>query len=240
MKTIGFIYKLKQNSLWTEYFCDSDQTHTIKTHSDFFGWGEIFTLLFMYVGTRFLGLINLDELLLQSVLGKNIRRHQPFDYDESFDLSIDDPQTIPEQSTQNVLAHWLPGFIVDSYNELVLEGTKNAHTITYKDPDSVLAPTLVKYLEDFYKQKPKPRDHFGQTSISEFKYMVEEKINGDDIRSYIAIPPIEHGKDYHEKFEQYFKLALHASPYVIQERIKHSSKYPDQNLAKEYATTLNH
>ena len=90
-KTIGFIYTLKQNALWTEYFCDSDQTHTIKNHSDFFGWGEMFTLLFMYVGTRFLGLITLDELLLQSVLGKNIRRHQPFDYDESFNLSIDDP-----------------------------------------------------------------------------------------------------------------------------------------------------
>ena len=104
MKTIGFIYKLKQNSLWMEYFCDSDQTHTIKSHSDFFGWGGggMFTLLFMYIGTRFLGLISLDELLLQSVLRKNIRRHQPFDYDGSFNLSIDDPRTIPEQSTQNV------------------------------------------------------------------------------------------------------------------------------------------
>ena len=173
MKTIGFIYKLKQNSLWMEYFCDSDQPHTIKSHSDFFGWGEIFTLPFMYVGTRFLGLISLDELLLQNVLRKNIRRYQPFDYDESFNLSIDDPKTIPEQSTQNVLAHWLPRFIVDSYNELVLEGTKNMHTITYKDPEGVLAPTLVKHLEDFYKQKPTLRDHFGQTSISEFKYMVQ-------------------------------------------------------------------
>ena len=194
----------------------------------------------MYVGTRFLGLISLDELLLQSVLRKNIRHHQPFDYDESFNLSIHDPRTIPEQSTQNVLAHWLPRFIVDSYNELVLEGTKNAYTITYKDPEGVLAPTLVKHLEDFYKQEPKPGDRFGQTSISEFKYMAEEEINGN-IRSYIVIALIEHGKDYHEKFEQYFKLALHASPpYVIQERIKRSSKYPDQNLAKEYATTLNH
>ena len=71
-KTIGFIYKLKQNSLWTEYFCDENQTYTIKNHSDFFGWGEMFTLLFMYVGTHFLGLLSLDELLLQSVLGKNI------------------------------------------------------------------------------------------------------------------------------------------------------------------------
>ena len=86
------------------------------------------------------------------------------------------------------------------------------HTITYKDPEGVLAPTLVKHLEDFYKQKPKPRDCCGQTSVNEFKYMIEKEINGNDVRSYIAIPPIEHGKNYYEKFEQYFKLALHASP----------------------------
>ena len=53
-KMLGFIYKLKQLSLWTEYFCDNDQTHTIKSHSDFFGWGEMFTLLFVYLGTQVL------------------------------------------------------------------------------------------------------------------------------------------------------------------------------------------
>ena len=81
-KTLGFIYKLNQSSLWTEYFCDANQIYSIKSRSDFLGWGEMFTLLFMYVGTRFLGLITLDKLVLKSVLGKNIRRHQPFDYDE--------------------------------------------------------------------------------------------------------------------------------------------------------------
>ena len=85
-KTPSFIYKLKQSSLWTEYFCDNDQSHC-----DFFGWGEMFTLLFVYLGTRFFSIISLDELLLQSVLGKNLRRHQPFDHDEDFKLSSDDP-----------------------------------------------------------------------------------------------------------------------------------------------------
>ena len=239
-KTLGFIYKLKQSSLWTEYFCDANQTYSIKSHSDFLGWGEMFTLLFMYVGTRFLGLITLDELVLQSVLGKNIRRHQPFDYDELYNLSIDDPRPVSEQAIQNVLAHWIPKFIVDSFNELVLSGTKHAHTITYKDPENILAPTLVNHLEECYKQKPKPRDKFLQTKIGEFKYMVEEEKIGDDIRSYIAIPPPEHDKEYHDKFEQYFKLSLQACPYVIQERIKRASKYPDQNLAKKYAKTFNH
>ena len=180
----------------------------------------MFTLLFMYVGTRFLGLITLDELLLQSVLGKNIRWHQPFDYDESFNLSIDDPWPIPDQTIQNVLAHWLPRFIIDSYIELVLCGTKNAQTITYKDLDNILAPTLVSHLEECYKIKPKQCDHYGQTKIGEFRHMVEEEKIGEDMCSYVAIPPIERNKEYHEKFEQYFKLALQASPYIIEERIK--------------------
>ena len=93
-KMLGFIDKLKQNSIWTEYFCEDNQTYSIKSHSDFFGWGELFALLFMYAGTRFLSLINVDELLLQSVSGKNLRRHQLFDYDESFNLSIDDPRPV--------------------------------------------------------------------------------------------------------------------------------------------------
>ena len=90
-QTLGFIYKLKQNSIWTEYYCDDNQTYSIKNHSDFFAWGELFTLLVMYIGIRFLSIVPLDEILLQSILGKNLRRHQPFDYDESIMLSINDP-----------------------------------------------------------------------------------------------------------------------------------------------------
>ena len=88
------------------------QTYSIKSHSDYFSWGDLFTLLFIYTGTRFLALISLDELLLQSVLAKNIRRHQLFDYDESFNLSVSDPRSIIDQSVQNVLSHWMPRFIV--------------------------------------------------------------------------------------------------------------------------------
>ena len=111
----------------------------------------MFTLLSMYVGTRFLGLITLDESVLQSVLGKNIRRHQPFDYDESYNLSVDDPRPVSEKAIQNVLALWIPKFIIDSFNELVLRGTKHVHTITYKDPVNILVPTLVNHLEECYK-----------------------------------------------------------------------------------------
>ena len=127
----------------------------------------MFTLLFIYLGTRFLGLIHLDELLLQSVSGKNLRRHQPFDYDEEFKLSAaDDPRSISDQGVQNVLVHWIPRFIVDSFCDLVLENTKDTHTIIYKDSSTVLAPTLVKHLEDVYKLKQKPKDKYGQTLIT--------------------------------------------------------------------------
>ena len=223
-KTILFIYKLKQNSLWTEYFCEENQTYTITNHSDFFGWGELFTLLFMYVGTCFLGLLSLDELLLQSVFGKNICRHQPFHYDESFNLSIDDPRTVKDQSTQKVLSHWIPRFIVDCYVELVLEGHEKTHTITDKDPDTILAPAPVTHLENSYCMKPKQKDFHGQTRIGEFRHMIEEEKLREEICNYLSVPPIDHSKEYHDKFEHHLKLALQASPHGIQERIQLASK----------------
>ena len=189
----------------------------------------------MYAGTKFLSLLSLDELLLQSILGKNIHRHQPFDYHESFNLSINDPRPVNQQSVQNVLNHWIPRFIVDAYVELVLVNNKKAHTITYKDPDAILAPTLVAHLECSYSIKPKQKDNHGQTRIGEFKHMIEEEKLGEEVRDFFAIPPIEHSKEYHDKFEVYFTLALQASPHVIQERINRASKYPEQNLAKKYS-----
>ena len=239
-KTLSFIYKLKQNAFWTEYFSDNNQTYSIKSHSDYFSWGDLFTLLFIYTGTRFLALISLDELLLQSVLGKNIRRHQPTDYDESFNLSVSDPRSIIDQSVQNVLSHWMPRFIIDCYIDLVFSDNKKAHTITYKGPENILAPTLVNYLESRYKMKPKQRDRHGQTKIGEFKHMIEIERMGEVTRDYLPIPPPDRDKEYQDKFEHHFKLALQSSPYVIQERIKRASKYPNQNLAKKYARKKNH
>ena len=115
----------------------------------------MFTLLFVYLGTRFFSIISLDELLLQSVLGKNLRRHQPFDHDEDFKLSSDDPRPISDQGVQNVLAHWIPRFMVDSFHDIVLDGAKDTHTITYKDTGTVLAPTLARHIEETYKVKSK-------------------------------------------------------------------------------------
>ena len=244
-KTLGFIYKLKQSSLWTEYFCDNNQTHVIKSHSDFFGWGEMFTLLFVYLGTQFFDIISLDELLLQSVLGKNLRRHQPFNHDEDFKLSSDDPQPISDQGVQNALAHWIPRFIVDSFHDIVLDGAEDAHTITYKDTTgtgTVLAPTLARHIEETYKVKSKQKDRYGQTLMSEFKYMVENEAPNDEgkSRAYLSIPQPDHKKEYWEKFEHHFKLALHGSQYVIHERMSRASRYSDQNLAKKYVHTFNH
>ena len=203
----------------------------------------MFTLFFVYLGTWFFSIRSLDELLLQSVLGKNLRRHQPFDHDEDFKLSSDDPQPISDQGVQNVLAHWIPRFIVDSFHNIVLIGAEEAHTITYKDTTgTVLAPTLARHIEETYKIKSKQKDRYGQTLMSEFKYMVEKEAPNEEgkSRAYLSIPQPDHKKEYWEKFEHHFKLALHGSQYVIRERMSRASRYPDQNLAKKYAHTLNH
>ena len=141
--------------------------------------------------------ISLDELLLQSVLGKNLRRHQPFDHDEDFKLSSDDPRPISDQGVQNVLAHWIPCFIIDSFHDIVLDGAEDAHTITYKDTTgTVLAPTLSRHIEETYKVKSKQKDRCGQTLMSEFKYMVEKEAPNDEGTShaYLSIPPNDHKK----------------------------------------------
>ena len=104
----------------------------------------MFMLLVMYIGTRFLLLVPLDELLLQSILGKNVRRHQPFDYDEGATISINDPRPIKEQATQNVLAHSMPRFIVDLLIDLVLCDNTRTHTLTYKDPGNLTCKSFRK------------------------------------------------------------------------------------------------
>ena len=85
---------------------------------------------------------------------------------------------------QNVLSHWMPRFIIDCYIDLVLGDNKKAHTITYKGPENILAPTLVNYLESRYKMKPKQRDCHGQTKIGEFKHMIEIERMGKVTRDY--------------------------------------------------------
>ena len=185
-QTLGFIYKLEQNSIFTEYYCDDNQTYSIKSHSGFFTWGELFTLLVMYVGTRFLSIIPLDEILLQSILGKNIRCHQPFDYDESITLSVNDPRPVMDQAVQNVLTHWIPRFIVDALVDLVICGNARMHTLTYKDPESILDPLLATHLEKQYSMTQKPRDHAGQTKFFHYRHLVEEEHLGEETLDFIS------------------------------------------------------
>ena len=37
---IGFVYKMKQTTPWTQYFTDNNQTFNIKNHCDYFTWGN--------------------------------------------------------------------------------------------------------------------------------------------------------------------------------------------------------
>ena len=126
----------------------------------------------------------------------------------------------------------MPRFIIDCYVELVLEGNKKMHTITDKNPDTIL--------ENSSCMKPKQKDFYGQTRIGEFRHLIEEEKLGEEICDYLSIPPTDHSKEYHDEFKQHLNLALQASPHVIQERIQRASKYPEQNLARKYARKANH
>ena len=72
--------------------------------------------------------------------------------------------------------------------------------------------------------------------ISQYRQFIEQESQYDEIiRDFIAIYKNPLDKEYQEKFENLFKLALQVSPFVIQERINRSSKYPEQNIAMKYA-----
>ena len=72
---------------------------------------------------------------------------------------------------------------MDSFHNIVLDGAKDTHTITYKDTGTVLAPTLARHIEETYKLKSKQKDKHGQTLMSEFKYMVENEAPNDEGKS---------------------------------------------------------
>ena len=149
--------------------------YTIRQDTDYFAWGELMSLTMMCLG-RFLSILSLDEIFAQSLFGRNLRRHQPFDYCEDSTLANDDPRDVKDQSVQNVSAHWIPKFIIDSIYELVTDdngqklGESNIHTLTCKQPD-VIAPTIARHLENYHHIKSRPKDimakrHLPNTDIS--------------------------------------------------------------------------
>ena len=168
-----------------------------------------------------------------------MRKHQPFDYSEDLSLSTDDPRPIKEQAIQNVIAHWIPKFIVDAMQDLIIHEAKETslrdskcHTLICKDPNSIIAPTIASHLENYYFMKFRQTDGHGQNSFGQYRHLVEQEIQNDELRDFISINKHPLNKDYHDKFEHHFKLVLHAPPFVIQERADRASKYPEQNLAR--------
>ena len=193
-------------------------------------------------GLRFLSLVSCEELMLSAVLGKNIRRHQPFDLGSNFSKSVDDPRPLKEQATSNVMAYFMPKFIVESMLDLIYDGDGNSlrhariHTLTYKDPNAPIAPLISRQLlkmTPLFKKNLIPE----QYNFKHFFHLIEEEEtpHSNDVRHFINIPKINSPLE-HVKFENMFKLSLHACPFILKERLEHSSKYPKRSLASRYAT----
>ena len=171
-------------------------------------------LLTMYLG-RFFSLLSLDEIFIQSLFGKNIRKHQPFDYSTDGTLSAVDPRLVKDQLIQNVLAHWIPKFIIDSMYDLVTNITgeivlhdSKVHTLTYKDPSAIIAPTLANHLETFYCMKPRPTDGHGQNNFGQYRHLVEQEIQNDEMRDFISISKQPLNKEYFDKLRKPFQTFL--------------------------------
>ena len=128
---------------------------------------------------------------------------------------------------QNVIAHWIPKFIVDAMQDLITDETGEmslrdgkSHTLTYKDSNSVIAPAIASHLESYYSMKPRSVDDHAQNSFGQYRQLIEQEIQNDGLRDFLSISKHPLSKEYHDIFEHHFKSVLHASSYVIRERVK--------------------
>ena len=103
--------------------------------------------------------------------------------------------------------------ITDETGERSLRDSK-CHTLTYKDSNSVIVPTIVSHLESYYSMKTRPVDYHGQNSFGQYRHLAEQEIQNDRLRDFLSISKHPLNKEYHDIFEHHFKLALHTS-YVI-------------------------
>ena len=104
--------------------------------------------------------------------------------------------------------------ITDETGEMSLRNSK-CHTLTYKDSNSVIAPTIASHLESYYSMKTRPVDDHGQNSFGQYRHLVEQEIQNDGLCDFLSISKHPLSKEYHDIFEHHFKLALHTSSYVI-------------------------
>ena len=169
-------------------------------------------------------------------------RHQPFDFGSNFSKSVNDPRPLKEQATSNVMAYFMPKFIVESMLDWIYDNDGNSfrharvHTLTYKDPNAPIAPIISRQLlrlTPLFKKNPAS----DQYTFKHFFHLVEEEEtpHSDDVRHFIHVPKITSPFEP-VKFENMFKLSLHACPFILKERLDHSSKYPKRSLASRYAT----
>ena len=184
----------------------------------------------MYLG-RFFSLLSLDEIFTQSLFGKNIRKidHLTTRVITHYQLTTPDlsknsrPKTYSHIGFQKFLINSMYDLVTDESGETSLRDSK-VHTLTHKDPNNIISPTIAALLEWYYNMKPRPTDDNEQNNFGQYKHLVEQEMQGDELRDFLSICKHPLNKEYHEKFENHFKLALQTSPLIIQERIERASK----------------
>ena len=115
----------------------------------------------------------------------------------------------------------------------------NIHTLTCKQPDNIIAPTIARHSENYHYIKSRPTDDHGQNTFPQYRHFIEQEMQNDESGDFLGIYKHPLDKEYHDKFENHFKLALQTSPFVIKERIERFSKYTEQNVAMKYARENN-
>ena len=71
-------------------------------------------------------------------------------------------------------------------NELIIDDHDNklgcckVHTLTWKEQNNVIAPTIARHLENYHGMNHRPTDDHGQNSFIQCRHFIEQEMQHDD------------------------------------------------------------
>ena len=68
--------------------------------------------------------------------------------------------------------------VTNETGEIALRDSK-VHTLTYKDPNAIIAPTLANHVETLHCRKLRPTDKHGENKFGQDRHLVEQEIQND-------------------------------------------------------------
>ena len=86
-------------------------------------------------------------------------------------------------------------------------GESNIHTLTCKQPDNVIAPTIARHLENYHHTKSRQTDDHGQNTFAQYRHFIEQEMQNDELRDFLGIYKHPLDKEYYEKIRKSLQIS---------------------------------